>query len=156
VSRRQHERASSFQGDIEASVRLAAVAFRDNDVEHSITAAARLWWGSRLRGRRFVQLVHQAREITQVRISLGAIKRGQPGRRNAMPYFLAVLRDLVSCETRSLLGEGRSPSPKPLPAPTAPDILTMAARPLQQSSLFPEICPLTPKHTCSPSATSSP
>jgi len=87
VSRRQHERASSFQGDIEASVRVAAVAFRDNDIERSITAAARLWWGSRLRGRRFVQLVHQAREITQVGISLGAVERGQPGRREAMPLW---------------------------------------------------------------------
>ncbi len=69
---------------------------RDDDVERSIAAAVRLWWGSGVRGRRFVQLVHQAREITQERISLGRVERGEPGRREAAPYFLAVLCDLVS------------------------------------------------------------
>ncbi len=96
MSRRQHERGSRFRRDIEASVRVAAVAFRDNDVQASVAAAVRLWWGSGLRGRRFVQLVRQAREITQERVSLGTVERGQPGRWEAAPYFLAVLRDLVS------------------------------------------------------------
>ena len=49
----------------------------------------------KLRGRRFAELVRQAYDVTQVRISLGAIERGDAGRREAMPYFLAVLRDLV-------------------------------------------------------------
>ena len=96
MSRRQHERVSRFEVDIQASVRVAAVAFRDNDIEGSVAAVVRLWWGSGLRGRRFVQLVGQAREITQERVSLGLVERGQPGRREAAPYFLVVLRDLVN------------------------------------------------------------
>ena len=61
----------------------------------------RWWWSSRLRGRRFAQLIHQARELTQERISLGAVERGEAGRREAMPYFFAVLWDLVNQEQRS-------------------------------------------------------
>src|SRR5260370_10141971 len=95
MSRRQSERASRFEPEIENGVRRAAVAFRDNDVETSVGAAVRLWWTSHLRGRRFAELVRQAYDVTQVRISLGAIERGDAGRREAMPYFLAVLRDLV-------------------------------------------------------------
>jgi hypothetical protein len=96
VSRRQHERGSRFQVDIEVSVRVAAVAFRDNDIETSVAAAVHLWLGSGLRGRRFAQLVRRAREVTRERVSLGLVERGRPGRREAMPYFLAVLQDLVS------------------------------------------------------------
>ncbi len=95
MSRRQRERGSRFQIDIEEQVRIAAATFRDNDVEASINVAVRLWWTSRLRGRRFAQLLGQARDVTQQRISLGVVERGEPGRRQAMPYFLAVLRDLV-------------------------------------------------------------
>jgi hypothetical protein len=101
MSRRQRERASRFQVDIEQQVRIAAVAFRDNDVETSVTRVVRLWWTSRLRGRRFAELVLQAHEVTQARISLGAVHRGEPGRREAMPYFLAVVRDLVDHTQRS-------------------------------------------------------
>jgi len=102
MSRRQRERGSRFQIDIEEQVRIAAATFRDNDVEASINVAVRLWWTSRLRGRRFAQLLGQARDVTQQRISLGVVERGEPGRRQAMPYFLAVLRDLVGQEsTRS-------------------------------------------------------
>jgi hypothetical protein len=95
MSRRQHERVSRFQAEVETSLRVAAVAFRDDDVERSILAAVRLWWRSGLRGRRFVQLIQRAREITQARVSVGAVQRGQPGRREAMPYFFTVLCDLV-------------------------------------------------------------
>ena len=95
VSRRQGERTSHFQVEIEAGVRSAAAAFRDNDVDASVIAALRLWWMSRLRGRRFAPLIQQAREATQKRISLGKVEHGEPGRREAMPYFFAVLRDLV-------------------------------------------------------------
>ena len=56
MSRRQTERGSRFQVEIEDGVRLAAVYFRDNDVEASVNTAVRLWWASRLRGRRFWQL----------------------------------------------------------------------------------------------------
>src|SRR5438045_224900 len=106
MSRRQHERASRFQVDIEQALRAAAATFRDNDVETSTAVVVRLWWTSRLRGRRFVQLVGQAREVTATRISAGGVERGEPGRRQAMPYFLAVLRDLTKQER---------PSSKPSP-----------------------------------------
>jgi hypothetical protein len=95
MSRRQGERTSRFQVEVEADVRSAAVAFRDNDVDASVTTAVRLWWTSRMRGRRFAQLVRQARDLTQQRISLGLVEHGEPGRREAMPYFFALLRDLV-------------------------------------------------------------
>jgi hypothetical protein len=107
VSRRQSERTSRFQLQIESSIRSAGLAFRDNDVEASVTTAMRLWWMSRLRGRRFAQLVYQAREVTQKRISLSVIERGEPGRREAMPYFFAVLRDLVD---QHRLPSGRLPN----------------------------------------------
>ena len=116
MSQRQHERASRFQVDIEQGVRAAAIAFRDNDVQASINTVIRLWWTSRVRGRRFAQLLQQARQVTQQRISLGAINRGQPGQREAMPYFLAVLRQLAERE-RDHRGHGaKPPSPhRPLP-----------------------------------------
>src|SRR5207244_3850088 len=74
MSRRQAERTSRFQVQIESGVRNASTAFRDNDVEASVSTVIRLWWTSRLRGRRFAQLVDQARSITQQRISLGVIE----------------------------------------------------------------------------------
>jgi hypothetical protein len=77
-------------------MRSAALAFRADDVEVSVSAAVHVWWTSRLHGRRFVQLVQQARAQTQARISVGGVGRGEPGRREAMPYFFAVLRDLVT------------------------------------------------------------
>ena len=98
MSRRQQERASRFLGEIETGVRSAAVELRDNNIEASVAAAVRLWWTSRLRGRRFAQLVYQARDVTQECISLGVVQRGEAGRREAMPYFFAVLRDLVDQE----------------------------------------------------------
>jgi hypothetical protein len=95
VSRRQGERASRYQGEIEAAVRNCALVFRADDVEASVRAAQRMWWTSHLRGRRFAQLVHQARSVTQERISVGGVDCGEAGRREAMPYFWATLRDLV-------------------------------------------------------------
>jgi hypothetical protein len=56
MSRRQRERTSLFRGEIETGVRSAAVELHDNDVEVSVTITVRLWWTSRLRGRRFAQL----------------------------------------------------------------------------------------------------
>ena len=102
MSRRQTERGSRFQVEIEEGVRLAAVKFRDNDVEASVNAAFRLWWVSRLRGRPFSHLIRQAREMTQARISLGRVEHGEPGQREAMPYFFAVLRELVEREIRAV------------------------------------------------------
>jgi hypothetical protein len=102
MSRRQRERTSVFQGEIETGVRSAAVDFGENDVDASVATAVHLWWTSRLRGRRFAQLVYQAREVTRQRISLGLVQRGEPGRRKAMPYFFAVLRGLVDQEWSAL------------------------------------------------------
>jgi hypothetical protein len=79
MSQRQHERASRFLVEIEAGVRAAAMTFCHNDVDRSIDAAVRLWWTSRLRGRRFAHLIQQARRITQERVSLGSVQHGQPG-----------------------------------------------------------------------------
>jgi hypothetical protein len=101
MSRRQSERGSRFLVEIEDGVRVAAVMFRDNNADASVRAAVRLWWASRLRGRLFVQLVRQARDVTQKRISLGTIECGRAGRREAMPYFFGVLRDLADQNRRS-------------------------------------------------------
>ena len=98
MSERQGQRGSRFGAEIEASVRSAALMFRAEDVDASVNAAIRLWWTSHLRGRRFAQLVREAYEITQARISVGGVERGEAGHRQAMPYFLAVLRDLVANE----------------------------------------------------------
>jgi hypothetical protein len=98
MSGRQRERTSRSLGEIETGVRSAAVELRDNDIEASVAAAVRLWWSSRLRGRRFAQLVYLARDVTRQRISLGVVQGGEPGRRKAMPYFFAVLRDLIDDE----------------------------------------------------------
>src|SRR4051794_20661980 len=108
MSRRQGERTSRFQAEIESGIRSAATAFRDNDVEASITTAVRLWWASRLRGRRFAQLVQAARDVTQQRISLGVIGKGEAGQRQAMPYFFAVLRDLVDQQKQASTAVRRS------------------------------------------------
>ena len=128
MSRRQHERASRFEVDIEQAVRTAAATFRDNDVETSTTVVVRLWWTSRLRGRRFVQLVGQAREVTAARISVGGVERGEPGRRQAMPYFLAVLRNLTKQEPRPRCHPPRSETARrqgafrPLPPKPPPPV----------------------------------
>jgi hypothetical protein len=89
--------------EIEDSVRAAATAFRDNNAEALIDVAVRLWWTSRLRGRWFAELLQQARDLTQDRISLGAVQCGEPGRREAMPYFFAVLRNLAEHDRSGLM-----------------------------------------------------
>ncbi len=69
--------------------------FRDDDAQRTAGTLAHLWWNSGLRERRFVALLQQARDITKARISAGQIPSGEPGRRQAMPYCLAVLRSLL-------------------------------------------------------------
>jgi len=95
VSVRQREQASRFAEEIEIDVRSAAEKFRDNDPNASVSAVLHLWWSTRLRGRTFAALVREATTITSGRVSLGTVNRGDPGRREAMPYFHAVLRDLA-------------------------------------------------------------
>jgi hypothetical protein len=53
-----------------------------------------------MRGHRFVQLLQVSTKRTSERVSLGAVTRGEPGQREAMPYFFATLRDLVAQERR--------------------------------------------------------
>jgi hypothetical protein len=92
------ERAWRYRVEIELDVRSAATKFRDNDQEASVATALRVWWSSGVRGARFAQLIRRATEITQARISLGAVQRGEAGRREAMPYFFEVLRHLANDE----------------------------------------------------------
>ena len=100
MSYRQNARAPRFAGDVETLVLAAANRFWDDDPNRSVRTALRLWWRSRLRGRRFVQLLQEATSRTSERVSLGGVKQGAPGRREAMPYFFAILRDLVAQESR--------------------------------------------------------
>jgi hypothetical protein len=100
MSRRQTERASRFATDVDMLVRAAGSRFRDDDPDQSTRTALRIWWGSRMRGHRFVQLLQESTKRTSARVSLGAVTRGKPGQREAMPYFFATLRDLVAQELR--------------------------------------------------------
>jgi hypothetical protein len=100
MSRRQTQRASRFATDVDTLIRVAGSRFRDEDPDQSARTALRIWWKSRMRGRRFVQLVQEANRRTSARISLGTVKRGEPGQREAKPYFFAILRDLVAQERR--------------------------------------------------------
>ena len=67
--------------------------FRDDDLERTLKVIFHMWWNTGLRERRFVDLVQAARSITKKRIAAGQVQLGDPGRRRAMPYFLAVLRE---------------------------------------------------------------
>ena len=95
MSRRQHERTSRFSDEIGALARSASLAFRDEDPDGSMTIIYAAWWNSGLRGRTFTRLLMDATAITKQRISTGAIRAGIPGHRAAMPYFLAVLTQLI-------------------------------------------------------------
>jgi hypothetical protein len=85
---------------VETLILSAANRFWDDDPNRSVRAAIRLWWGSGLRGRHFVQLLQEATSRTSERVLLGTIKQGVPGRREAMPYFFAILRELAVQEQR--------------------------------------------------------
>ena len=67
------------------------------------TVVLTIWPRSREGDGLFFAIVHQgtvdeltARAVTHERVSVGGVERGEPGRHEAMPYFWAVLRDLVS------------------------------------------------------------
>ena len=89
------ERALRYRSEIGLAVRAAAVKFRDNDQDASVMRAFRMWWSSGIRGPRFAQLIQQATDVTQARLSLGVVRRGGAGRRQAMPYFFEVLHELT-------------------------------------------------------------
>ena len=79
-----------------ALARGASLAFRDEDPDGSLKVIYAAWWNSGLRGRTFTRLLTDATVITKQRISTGAIRAGVPGHRAAMPYFLAMLTQLVA------------------------------------------------------------
>lgn len=96
MSQRQRERYSRYRHVIETLVHGAATSFRDDDPERPSLSARRMSWTSRLRGRTFCRLVEDAARITRQRVSASNVESGEPGRREAMPYFLAVLRQLAT------------------------------------------------------------
>jgi hypothetical protein len=67
--------------------------FRDDDRDRTLEVMIHLWWNSGLQEQRFLELVQEARAITKQRIAAGQVQLGGAGRRRAMPYFLAVLRE---------------------------------------------------------------
>jgi hypothetical protein len=67
--------------------------FRDDDPERTLKVIFHMWWNTGLREQRFVEVVQAVRAITKKRIAAGQVQLGDPGRRRAMPYFLAVLRE---------------------------------------------------------------
>lgn len=62
----------------------------------NITRAARLQRASGLAERAFVELVHAARTMTRARGNIRKAADGDPALRNRMPYFFAVLEDLLA------------------------------------------------------------
>jgi len=71
-----------------------------HDAEHTasnISQAMRLYKGSGLSEESFVARLYEARAITKQRgnISKDAQGNGLPGLKNKMPYYFAVLRDLL-------------------------------------------------------------
>jgi hypothetical protein len=70
--------------------------FRDNSPDDSIRTAHHLWWNSGLSHDKFVNLINEAVDITKATISSGRVRKGQPGQRQAMPYFFRVLRTLCA------------------------------------------------------------
>jgi hypothetical protein len=71
-----------------------ARTFRDDSPERSIETAHHLWWNSHIPLGTFVDLLDRAALVTKQTISSGRLRRGEPGARDAMPYFLRVLKTL--------------------------------------------------------------
>ena len=76
----------------------------DDHARSSLTQATRLWKASGLPEDKFVQRLHEAKSLTRQQGSV----RGKPAKddrqlKNRMPYFFAVVEDLVGLKAR---GEG--------------------------------------------------
>lgn len=84
--------------ELDAFIDGRAGPYRDDDPERSRLRAQRLWWNSGLPAVRFRALLAEAAAVTNRMISAGYVERGAAGRRHAMPYFFAVLEDLVRRE----------------------------------------------------------
>jgi len=91
--RLRHEPRSG--GQLEQLTHLVCLELRDDKSERTAKTLLHMWWNSGVPKGRFIELLQQAREITKVRISAGQVALGEPGRRRAMPYCLAVLRSLL-------------------------------------------------------------
>jgi len=87
-------RALPLNDRITAVVEHHARAFRDDAVQQSVETAHHLWWNSRVPLQTFAELLDRAALVTKQTISSGRIRHGEPGARQAMPYFFRVLRTL--------------------------------------------------------------
>jgi len=97
VRRSRSRRRTTHAGSLLAvAAGVASVEFRDDDPGRTREVMAHLWWNSGLRERRFCALLQEARRITKARMASGEVQLGEPGRRRATPYFVAVLRDLLA------------------------------------------------------------
>lgn len=97
VRRRRSRRRTGQAGSLQAvAANVASVEFRDDDPDRTVEVIAHLWWNSGLREHRFCALLQEARRITKARMAASQVQLGEPGRRRATPYFVAVLRDLLA------------------------------------------------------------
>ncbi len=83
---------------LNAVVQETSEQFHDEEhIPSNIIQARNLLATSQMEERTFVDLVHQARTITKQQ---GNIRKtaGSQGQRNRMPYFFAVLRDLLAID----------------------------------------------------------
>ncbi len=92
-SRRRTSRAGSL---LAVAAKGAGGEFRADDPDRTIKVVLHLWWNSSFAERRFCDLLQEARTITKARIVGSQVQVGEPGRRRAMPYLLAVLRQLLA------------------------------------------------------------
>jgi hypothetical protein len=83
-------------GLLAVAVDVVCDEFRDDDPERTLKFMVHLWWSSGFRERRFCDLLQEARTITKARIAAGQVQLGEPGKRRAMPYLMAVLRDVLA------------------------------------------------------------
>ena len=90
---RSRRRGSRGRRMLTVAAAVVCVEFRDDDHERTLEVMVHLWWNSGLQEQRFLELVQEARATTKQRIAAGQVQLGDAGRRRAMPYFLAVLRD---------------------------------------------------------------
>ncbi len=98
LSRRSRSRrkTSGAGGLLAVAADVVCREFRDDDPDRTVAVMLHLWWNSGSGERRFCDLLQEARTITKARIAAGRVQLGEPGRRRAMPYLLAVLRDLLA------------------------------------------------------------
>ncbi|MFN8526776.1 MAG: helix-turn-helix domain-containing protein [Chloroflexota bacterium] len=95
---------SNLTDDLASRIRAIGIELRDSGSARSIARAQHALWNSGLPYPAFAAIVEIARSRTREELSKGTVKNGQPGRRSAMPYFFAVLDDLVNQERDRVRG----------------------------------------------------